>query len=71
MPVLLRSQVYNHNNMEFITENWSELLVAVMVLLGTVSALTESEDDDRWVDLLDRIVQAVILGRSKGPKNPK
>ncbi len=54
--------------MDFILENWSELLVAVMVLLGTVSALTESEDDDRWVDLLDRIVQAVILGRSKGPK---
>lgn len=57
--------------MDFIIENWSELLVAVMVLLGTVSALTESEDDDRWVDLLNRIVQAVILGRSKGPKNPK
>ena len=54
--------------MDFIIENWSELLVAVMVLLGTVSALTESTDDDRWVDLLNRIVQAVILGRSKGPK---
>ena len=26
-------------------------LVAVMVLLGTVSALTEPTDDDRWVDL--------------------
>jgi hypothetical protein len=57
--------------MDFIQENWSELLVAVMVLLGTVSALTDSEDDDRWVDLLNRIVQAVIFGRSKGPKNPK
>ena len=57
--------------MEFFVENWSELLVAIMVLLGTVSALTESEEDDRWVDLLDRIVQAVILGRSKKPKNQK
>lgn len=55
--------------MDFFTENWSELLVAIMVLLGTISALTESEEDDRWVDLLDRIVQAVILGRSKKPRN--
>lgn len=55
--------------MDFFAENWAELLVALMVLLGTVSALTESEEDDRWVDLLDRIVQAVILGRSKKPRN--
>ena len=55
--------------MEFILQNWSELLVALMVLLGTITALTESEDDDRWVDLLNRIVQAVILGRSKPPKD--
>ena len=54
--------------MEFIVANWPELLLAIIPLLGTISALTESEDDDRWVDLLDRIVQAVILGRSKGPK---
>ena len=57
--------------MEFILQNWSELLVALMVLLGTITALTESEDDDRWVDLLNRIVQAVILGRSKPPKDKK
>lgn len=55
--------------MDFFAENWAELLVALMVLLGTVSALTESEEDDRWVDLLDRIVQAVILGRTKKPRN--
>ena len=54
--------------MEFIVANWPELLLALITFLGTVSAITESEDDDRWVDLLDRIVQAVILGRSKGPK---
>ncbi len=54
--------------MEFIVANWPELVLAIITLLGTISALTESEDDDRWVDLLDRIVQAVILGRSKGPK---
>lgn len=57
--------------MEFITENWPELLLAVITLLGTITALTESEDDDNWVDLLNRIVQAVLIGRSKPPKNPK
>ena len=55
--------------MDFFAENWAELLVAIMVLLGSISAITESEEDDRWVDLLDRIVQAVILGRSKKPRN--
>ena len=55
--------------MDFIQENWPELLLAVITLLGTISALTSSEDDDRWVDLLDRIVQAVILGRTKKPRN--
>jgi hypothetical protein len=57
--------------MEFISENWPELLLALITLLGTITALTESEDDDNWVDLLNRIVQAVLIGRSKPPKNPK
>jgi hypothetical protein len=57
--------------MEFINENWPELLLALITLLGTISALTESEEDDNWVDLLSRIVQAILIGRSKPPKNPK
>ena len=57
--------------MEFISENWPELLLAVITLLGTISALTSSEEDDNWVDLLNRIVQAILIGRSKPPKNPK
>ena len=57
--------------MEFINENWPELLLALITLLGTITALTESEDDDNWVDLLNRIVQAILIGRSKPPKNPK
>jgi hypothetical protein len=57
--------------MEFISENWPELLLALITLLGTITALTESEDDDNWVDLLNRIVQAILIGRSKPPKNPK
>jgi len=57
--------------MDFIQENWPELLLAIITLLGTISALTESEEDDNWVDLLSRIVQAILIGRSKPPKNPK
>ena len=57
--------------MDFIQENWPELLLALITLLGTISALTESEEDDNWVDLLSRIVQAILIGRSKPPKNPK
>jgi len=57
--------------MEFISENWPELLLALITLLGTITALTESEEDDNWVDLLNRIVQAILIGRSKPPKNPK
>jgi len=57
--------------MEFISENWPELLLALITLLGTITALTESEDDDNWVDLLNRIVQAILIGRSKPPRNPK
>ena len=57
--------------MDFIQDNWPELLLAVITLLGTISALTESEEDDNWVDLLSRIVQAILIGRSKPPKNPK
>jgi hypothetical protein len=54
--------------MDFIQDNWPELLLAVITLLGTISALTESEEDDNWVDLLSRIVQAILIGRSKPPK---
>lgn len=57
--------------MDFILENWPELLLALITLLGTITALTESEEDDNWVDLLNRIVQAILIGRSKPPKNPK
>lgn len=57
--------------MEFINANWPELLLALITLLGTISALTESEEDDNWVDLLSRIVQAILIGHSKPPKNPK
>ncbi len=50
---------------EFLSANWGEIAVAVMALLGTITALTETKADDRILDILRRILQAVILGKTK------
>ena len=55
-----------HNNMnELIAQYWAEIALAVLTAAGTITALTETEKDDKVVDILKRIVNAVVLGRSK------
>lgn len=51
--------------MDFILNNWAEIALAVIAAAGTITALTETEKDDNVVDLIKRILQAVILGKSK------
>ena len=51
--------------MEFILDNWAEIALAIIAAAGTITALTETEKDDNVVDLIKRILQAVILGKSK------
>ncbi len=51
--------------MEFFTTHWAEIALAVITAAGTITALTETEKDDNIVDLLKRITNAVVLGRSK------
>jgi hypothetical protein len=51
--------------MEFFTTHWAEIALAVITATGTITALTETEKDDNIVDLLKRIINAVVLGRSK------
>jgi hypothetical protein len=51
--------------MDFILENWSVLALALISAAGTVTALTETEKDDKIVDILKRIVQAIVLGKSR------
>ena len=51
--------------MNFIANNWAELALALLGALGTYTALTESTKDDKVVDVLKRIVNAIILGRSR------
>ena len=51
--------------MEFILENWAALALALITAAGTVTALTETTKDDTVVAVLARILNAVILGKSK------
>ena len=51
--------------MEFFTTNWAELLLALITFLGTYTALTETTKDDRILDIVRRILDAVILGRNR------
>ena len=39
--------------------------LGLITLAGTVTALTETKADDKWLDVLKRILNAIILGRSK------
>ena len=51
--------------MEFFLENWSEITLAVLVCAGTITGLTESSKDDAIVDVLKRILGAIIIGKAK------
>lgn len=51
--------------MEFIIQNWSVLALAIISAAGTITALTETEKDDKVVDILKRIIQAIVLGKSR------
>ena len=54
------------NNMnELVAQHWAEIALAILTAAGTITALSESEKDDKIVDVLKRIVNAVVLGRSK------
>jgi hypothetical protein len=50
---------------DFLHENWAEIALGLITLAGTVTALTETTADDKWLDVLKRIIQAIVLGKSK------
>ena len=54
--------------MELIRMYWAEIALAVITAAGTITALTETEKDDKVVDILRRILNAIVLGRSKRRK---
>jgi len=51
--------------MDFFIENWAEIALAIIAAAGTITALTESTKDDKVVDVLKRILNAIVLGRTK------
>tara|TARA_R110002110_G_scaffold350678_4_gene560689 strand:+ start:237 stop:398 length:162 start_codon:yes stop_codon:yes gene_type:complete len=51
--------------MNFLTLYWSEILNAVLIAAGTLTALTETKKDDRIVNVLSRILNAVVLGKNR------
>jgi len=48
--------------MDIITENWAELLLAVITLISTYTALTETDKDDKFIDIVRSVVLAIIAG---------
>lgn len=50
---------------EFITENWLELLIALLAFLKVVANLTPTEKDNQIFGLIDKIIDAVIPNRKK------
>ena len=51
--------------MDFIFENWAEIALALIALAGTITGLTESTEDDKIVDVLRRIVNAIVFGKAQ------
>ena len=54
--------------MNFLTQFWSEILLAGITAAGTITALTETEKDDKIVNVLSRILNAVVMGAKSHSK---
>ena len=46
--------------MDFILQNWTELLLAVMLLAKTIVRITPGVKDDAVFAYIDRLVEAVL-----------
>ncbi|MFZ9960374.1 MAG: hypothetical protein ACO3GP_08275 [Candidatus Limnocylindrus sp.] len=53
---------------DFFADNWAELALALIGLMGTISALTSTTKDDTVVDILKKILMAVVVGKTPTPK---
>jgi hypothetical protein len=51
--------------MNFLTQFWSEILLAIITAAGTITALTETEKDDKVVNILSRILNAIVMGKNR------
>ena len=51
---------------DFIFENWLELLIGLMAFIKIVTNLTPTEDDNKVFSYLDSILKAIIPNYKKG-----
>jgi hypothetical protein len=51
--------------MEFLTTHWAEIALALITAAGTLTALTETTKDDKIINVLSRILQAVVFGKNR------
>ncbi len=51
--------------MDFITQNWLELLIALMAFLKVITNLTPTEKDNKVFGWLDSVIDAVIPNYKK------
>ena len=51
--------------LDFILENWSVLLIALMVFVKTVVNLTPTETDNKVFGWIDVLINAIITDRRK------
>jgi len=54
--------------MEFVADNWAELLLALMAFAKVVVNLTPSIKDDRVFTYVDLLLDAIIANNTKDKK---
>jgi hypothetical protein len=57
--------------MEFIENNWVELLLALITFGSTYTALTATKKDDEILDIIKRVFNAIVLGKNTCEKDCK
>ena len=53
------------NMKEILSLYWAEIALAILTAAGTITALTATEKDDKVIDILKRIINAVVFGDTK------
>tara|TARA_R110000824_G_scaffold386285_1_gene581163 strand:+ start:116 stop:277 length:162 start_codon:yes stop_codon:yes gene_type:complete len=51
--------------MEFIISHWSVIALSIITAASTLTALTETTKDDKIVNILSRILQAIVMGKNR------
>ena len=50
---------------DFLLNNWESIILSLITISGTFTALTETTKDVDILDIIKRIFNAIILGRNR------